>query len=147
MNAAAEQVFDTVETSIGGVQPDQLLTVWPKVEPMLKRAIFDGSGESSDTVLTALQLGIMQLWVIGDFLAVIVTGIQTRPLHNVLMGHYLAGSDMDTWLDDWITVAEAYARHHNCGAIEFHSLASWHKRLKQSHPEYEPTLTIFRRIM
>jgi len=145
MNTAEKQVFDALDVPIGGVMPEQLLTVWPKVEPILARVVKPQTGYDLESVLTGLQLGMMQLWVIGDFLAVVVTTIQTRPLHNVLFMQFVAGTDMDSWLDDWITLVDEFARQQGCAAIEFGGRKGWNRRLARSHPEYKPILTIFRR--
>ncbi len=144
MVARAEDLFEQLDTPIGGVPSDAVVQVWPKVEPLLQRVVKPYTGYSLDSVLTGLQLGAMQLWVIGDFQGVVVTQLIQRPLHSVLWVQFLAGDYMNEWLDDWITVQEEFARAHECVAIEFSGRKGWNK-IHEKHREYKPMLTTFRR--
>jgi hypothetical protein len=144
MQALHEKVFDTLETPIGGVPPEHMMTVWPRVEMMLRRVVKPETGYSISSVLTALQMSSMQLWVVGDFQAIVVTRIENRPLFNVLWVQFLAGEHLAKWLDDLIAVVEAYARHHNCRMVEFSGRHGWN-RLQPKHPDYKPVLTTFRK--
>ena len=147
MNATAEEVLKELNTSIGGVPPGYIMTVWDRVEPLLKRVVKPETGYAMEHVLNELQMAKLQLWVIEDFLAVVVTCIQERPLHRVLWVQFMAGDRMDEWLDDWITVQEEYARHNGCIAVEFSGRAGWHKKIhrQNQHRAYKPVLTTFRK--
>lgn len=144
MSAKREEIFDEVTAAIGGVQAELLMPVWPKVEPVLRRAVKPVTGYTLESVLTELQTGHMQLWVVNDFQGVVITQIKVLPLHRVLWVMFMAGDHMDEWLDDWIAVQEAYARHNECVAVEFSGRQGWNKIAKR-HREYKPTWTIFRR--
>ena len=128
---------------IGGVPADKILLVWPKVEPLLKRVVKPNTGYALPHVLTELQLGRMQLWVIGDFQAVVVTMIQDRPLHKVLWTQFIAGENMDEWLSDWVAVQEDYARSMGCVAVEFCGRKGWGK-VQKHHPQFKHVWTIYR---
>lgn len=140
----SEAVFDTIETPIGGVQPHQVMAVWDRVEPLLRKVVKPQTGYTLDAVLTEVQLGTMQLWIIGDFRAAILTAIQNRPLHRVLWVQFMAGEGMDEWLDDWIAVQEEYAQFNDCKAIEFSGRKGWNK-IYNDHRDYRPVLTTFRK--
>ena len=144
MSAAAENIFDEIEAKIGGVPAHAIMLVWERVEPLLQRVVKPETGYSLDSVLTALQLSAMQLWIVNDFQAAIVTSIQERPLHRVLWVQFLAGDSMDEWLSDWIAVQEEYAKHNGCAAIEFQGRRGWNK-VHEKHRDYKPMLTIFRK--
>ncbi len=144
MSAAEQEVLQRIRTPIGGVMPDMAAAVWPKIEPLLDRVVTPDSGFSTAAILEGVKSGTMQLWVIGDFQAVVVSYIQVRPLHKVLWMQFIAGEEMREWLEDWIVFIEGFARHHDCEAIEFSGRKGWLRRLK-SHPEYRPVMTIFRR--
>ena len=144
MVANAQEIFDELTTPIGGVMPNQVVAIWDRVEPLLARVVKPNTGYSLDSVLTALQLADMQLWVVGDFKGVVVTQIMVRPLHSVLWVQFIAGDHMKDWLGDWITVQEEFARHHGCAAIEFSGRKGWNK-IHEQHREYKPVLTTFRR--
>lgn len=145
MSAAEESVFDQIENRIGGVPPEAVMRVWDKVEPLLARVVKPETGYSLESVLTALQMAQMQLWVVNDFQGVVVTRIELRPLHKVLWVQFIAGDNLDDWLDDWVLVQEGYARHNGCAAIEFSGRKGWN-RFKSPHAkEYRAVLTTFRK--
>lgn len=144
MSECAEEIFDDVTNAIGGVRAELLMPVWPKAQQVLRRAVKPVTGYTMEAVLNELQTGHMQLWVINDFQGVVVTQIKVLPLHRVLWVMFIAGDHMDEWLDDWIAVQEAYARHNECVAVEFSGRQGWNKIAKR-HREYRPTWTIFRR--
>ena len=140
MSEAALQL----DIPIGGVPTEHVVTVWPKVEPILKRVVKPQTGWTLDHVLTALQLQQMQLFVIGDFQAAAVTSIQNRPLHRVLWIQFIAGERLDEWIEDWKKVMEHFARHNDCTAIEFAGRRGWN-HIHKSYPDYRPVLTTFRK--
>lgn len=144
MVANAEEIFDQIETPIGGVPAAGLMQVWDRIEPLLKRVVRDESGYTIEQVLTELQFGRMQLWVIGDFQGIVVTQIKTPPVAPVLWVMFIAGDHMSEWLDDWKEVMEAFARHNGCKAVEFAGRKGWNK-IQQHYPDYKPMWTIFRR--
>jgi 8-oxo-dGTP pyrophosphatase MutT (NUDIX family) len=144
MSAEREEVFDDITNAIGGVRAELLMPVWPKAVQVLRRAVRPETGYTLDAVLTELQTGHMQLWVINDFQGVVVTQIKVLPLHKVLWVMFLAGDHMDDWLDDWIQVQEEYARFNNCVAVEFSGRKGWQK-IAERRRGYKPTWTIFRR--
>ena len=141
---AAEAILDELETPIGGVPAEQVMRVWQRVAPILKRALGPESGYTLESVLTELQLAQMQLWVVGDFQGVVVTQIKVLPTQKVLWVMFLAGEHMDDWLADWIQVQEEYARFNGCAAVEFSGRKGWNK-IAQKHKGYKPMWTIFRR--
>lgn len=131
------------QPAIGGVPADRILDVWHKVEPLLARVVKPQTGYALPHVLTELQLGNMQLWVIGDFQAIVVTMVQSRPLHKVLWVQFLAGENMDEWLPDWVQVQEAYARALDCEAVEFCGRKGWGK-IQKHHQQFKHVWTIYR---
>lgn len=144
MSAAAETIFDDIETPIGGVPAEHVMTVWQRVVPLLRRVVKPHTGYDLDAVLFALQTARMQLWVIGDFQAVAVTEIQTRPLHNVLWCQFIAGDHIEDWLDDWERVQAEFARAHDCVAVEFSGRPGWRK-FQDKYRKYKPVLTTYRK--
>jgi hypothetical protein len=140
MNAA---VLNEISTPIGGVLPEYVAKVWPKVEPILKRVVKPRTGYTTDHVLVELQLRKWQLWVIGNFDAVVTTCIQVRPLHKVLWVPFIAGNNMDSWLDDWLKVQDAFAKENECIAIEFAGRKGWQRELRNR--DYKPMWVILRK--
>lgn len=145
MSATAEHlVFEEIETPIGGVPADLVLRVWDRVAPVLQRVVKPQTGYRLDDVLTRLQMAHWQLWVIGDFQAVGVTEVQLRPLHAVLWVQFIAGDNVEEWLEDWDKVLEAFARANNCKAVEFNGRRGWH-RFQNKFRSYKPVMTTYRR--
>jgi len=129
---------------IGGVPSERIGAVWERVLPLLHRVIKPMTGYSTSALYSELISGLSQLWVIGDFQAIVVTSVQQRPLHKILWVQFLAGSKLGHWLDDWITVMEAFAKAHDCVAIEFSGRPGWNWIQKQ-HPDYRAVSTTFRK--
>lgn len=120
------------------------MKVWAGVEPVLARVIKPDTGYTMQSVLNALQLGKMQLWVIGDFQGVVITQIEDRPAQRVLYTLFLAGNNMSEWIDEWCEVQDEYARHNGCAAVEFNGRKGWNK-IGESKPEWKAIRTVFRR--
>lgn len=121
-----------------------MVRIWPRVESILRRVVIPESGWTLDHLLTALQLGKMQMFVVGDFDAVVVLSVNSLPLHKVLWIEFIAGSNMSEWLDDWKAVQDDVARHYGCKYIEFRGRKGWN-RLNKHHPDFEAIQTIFRK--
>ena len=82
----AEELMDI---PVGGVPSDKVMLVWDRVEPILARVVKPETGHSLDSVLSALQMAQMQLWVVGDFQGVVVTSVEQRPVQRVLFINFL----------------------------------------------------------
>lgn len=141
MNDAAEQL-DRIE--MGGIPPTDVMRVWPCVEKLLARVVTRETGHTLQSVLTALQMARMQLWVIGQFQGVVVTEVQERPAEKVLFTLFLAGDNMKEWLDDWCELQDDFAQANGCAAVEFNGRKGWNK-IGESRPEWRSIRTVFRR--
>ena len=140
MNAVVEQL----ETYIGGVPPEHVMTVWDRIEPLLHRVVKPDTGHTLDSVRYALLTGAMQLWVIDDFLGIVITSIEDRPSEKILFVPFMVGDNMKLWLDDWIEVQEAFGRANGCVALEFAGRKGWNK-IGETKTNYKPLRAIFRR--
>lgn len=140
MNATAEQL----NIQMGGVPSTDVMKVWPAVEPMLQRVVTRETGHTLQSVLTALQMARMQLWIIGNYQGAVVTEIQDRPAERVLFTLYLVGEDMKAWIDEWCDLQDQYAQHNGCAAVEFNGRKGWNK-IGESRPEWKSIRTVFRR--
>ena len=146
MNAIPEkqEIFGGLDTPIAGVPSHHIMRVWERVEPLFKRVVKPETGWSLKALLTALQLGYIQLWIIGNFQGVVTTQILERPTEKVLWVQFMAGKNMVDWLDDWIKVQEAFARDRSCSVVEFSGRKGW-KKICETHVAYRPISTTFRR--
>lgn len=130
---------------IGGVPQAHLMRVWPRVEPILKRVVKYNTGYATEHVLTELQLGTMQLWVVNDFQAVAVTSVLDKPLYKVLFIPFLAGDNMSEWIADLVDFWDELAEQYDCKSIEFEGRKGWGKIAAGDFPQYKPLRTTFRR--
>lgn len=138
------ETWPRLQTPIGGVPAPYVPTLWPYVLPLLELVVRPRTGFTLESVYAALLERRMQLWVIGDLQAIVITTVQERYTENVLWVQFIAGSRMRTWLDDWIVVMTAFAREKNCAAIEFAGRSGWAKIWK-SHRDWQPVSTTYRK--
>lgn len=144
MAEAEHAVFDEISTPISGVMPDQLPAVWERVEPLFQRVVKPQTGATMESVVHELMHGYLSLWVIGDFQAITCTKILDRPAGRVLWNEWMAGDNMDEWVSDWLKVQEAYARAHECTAIEFAGRIGYLKKYNPQFQEFRAMRTIYR---
>lgn len=106
------------EIMVSGVPTGSLVTIWPKVAPMLEPAL--AVGETIGDVLTKLYLQEAQLWAIfenGEPLAAVVTEIFTDENGDKIANIWAAGgSGINRWID-YIDMIEDWARDNGCVAI------------------------------
>lgn len=129
---------------IGGVTSDRVMMVWDRVEPLLARVVKPDTGQTLDSVRCDLLTTNAQLWVVGDFQGIFVTMIENRPAQKVLFVPFLAGEHMKDWIDEMSDLVEAFARYHECEAIEFSGRKGWNK-IGENRPEWKAARTVFRR--
>lgn len=140
---AIESVFGEIKSLIGRVPEDKLLTVWPRVCPMVEKMISRHPGRTAEAILGDLLSGAADLWVIGDFKAISITRINYKPREKALFIEWLGGEDIDEWVADWLKVAEEYAKAINCDCVEFFGRRGYRRYEKQFN--YKPVSTIYRK--
>jgi len=89
---------------ISQVQTGDLGAVWPRVRPLVERALRHGQGDgtSVEVVLAGLVEGVTQLWVIhegDDIQACIVLSVTSHPKGRKVFVELLSGEGMDDWAD------------------------------------------------
>ena len=142
----AEETFDfsSLNVAIGGVPAERIVDVWPRVAPLLERVLNeDASGYTLQDVMWELHDGMSQLWVVEDFEAVFVTKILRRPQHCVAWCWMAAGDNAAHWIDDVMTLLEAWAKANGCQFAEFSGRKGWAKYCKPAG--YRTVLTTFRK--
>lgn len=137
-------MIPAVTHSILGVQPANIGNVWPMVEPLLRKAMRFGHGETLESIQDKLVSGHVQLWVIDHFLAIVGTSVVTRPDERLLFVDFLSGLQASNWIDDLTVVLEAFAISHQCSAIEFRGRRGW-KLFERRYRDYKPLFTIYRK--
>ena len=102
---------------------------WPQASKELERAFSQCEGESNH--LDNLKLGLEQLWDI-DGKAWAITRILKGKRGLIFEYVALAGSDVESWLTEFLHTSEAWARSQGCVCAAFTGRNGWRKRV----PEY-----------
>ena len=143
---ANEKTVSGPEYPIYALTPHDVVTLWDKIEPILAKAVVPETGWNTDAVLYAVQMGNVQLWLVGDFLGVVITEVQSRPIERVLWVQFMAGDGfLDEWVDAWIETQDEYARQMGCTAVEFQSPRKAWKRIQKRFPEHTSEYAIYRK--
>lgn len=88
--------------SVSAVPPEQVDFVWSQVEPMVKRGLAHGMGDSttSEHIKAAIQRGESILWAVhqeSDVIAIVVIEVVRYPAKTTLLAALIAGSRFAEW--------------------------------------------------
>jgi hypothetical protein len=112
------------------IQPYEVLSVWPKVRPLIQKAIDTEAGPhlSAEDVLNQLIYGKQQLWL-GEH-AAIVTELQTFPQCKSLVLTFCGGDNINTWFQDAYAKIESWARLMECDEVLVVGRPGWEAMFK-----------------
>ena len=111
------------------VRPWEVETIWPSVEPELRRALVDTFHQTTDDLRRMCREDRAQLWVGRQFSAVtLVLDGEPRILHITA----LAGDEMEGWIDPLISRWREFARSHGCAKMIATGRPGW-KRVFKTH--------------
>lgn len=118
---------------IFGIQKHEVDLVWPKVAPILQRAI-DRSQKDYELqdIYGLVSTQAMQLWiwyVDGEIEACCVTQIQNYPRRRVCQMPFIAGGKMRDWLSMEAFICE-WAKSKGCSQLEGFARDGWLRVLK-----------------
>lgn len=110
--------------NIIGIDKDQVLSVWHKIDHHIARALERGLGEwEPGDILSALLLRDMQLWSAEDLSAVAVTQIVNYPQVKICDVVLLAGSGLADWKGNLII--ENWAKQNGCSFLRCYGRRGW----------------------
>lgn len=115
------------------VPREEVPKVWPMAEPEIARALHTEAIDTID-VFTDIMQGKRALWmaiVDGNIIGYTVTSIQQYPLMRVMTIDFLAGHNVDEWLDEGAEVLNAYAFDCGCAKMEFRGRVGWKPRVQK----------------
>lgn len=119
-------------TTLHGIPADDIDWIWPRVAPILERAINVSDGKYTlDQVHDYLNTRDMQLWVVektGRMLCVCVTQIINFPNKKVLLILFCAGEGMFEWVR-LIKPILAWGKNEGCASAEIYGRPGWEKVL------------------
>lgn len=118
--------------NLGLVGPDNLGSVWPHVESLLKPAInLSGGRYTVDTTRSAISRGEMQLWIAHqdqEIYAAMTSTVSVYPAKTMLAVVHCGGRMMGLWLQQMREIEE-WAKSQNCAGVEITGRAGWEKAL------------------
>lgn len=127
--------LNTSSARLEGIQPNDINKVWPRVRPLLDKALSRFYYEMScDDIFRALIAEEMQLWVVleKEIWAAVVTQIEQRLKEKTLIVLAAGGERLSEWLNI-IQVFEEYAKQNSCGAVEIVGRPGWQRIYKDYH--------------
>lgn len=92
------------QLSVSEVRPEQLLGVWPKVVPYLKRALRHGQGDETnpECVLAALLQQHSFMWIVHDearFVGAVIYRVVDHDTCRKIWLDFIVGVDFAEWID------------------------------------------------
>jgi hypothetical protein len=131
-----------------GIPPEQVDTVWPKIEHLLVNSASRTRGKYAVADIKAGVLaGHAQLWVWDSptALAVLVTEIAVYPQNRVCIISTGVGDDADEWWDRSLARLEDFARFAGCTDMLIQCRPGWERRIRtagysKTHIEMEKRL-------
>lgn len=115
------------EWVVSGVSSERIESIWPKVEPLLQKAIDRGHGEhEAGDILGFLLSRDMQLWIAADeeIRAAMVTQIINYPRLSVCQVIYLGGEGLKFWKSAKPLI-EAWAKSQGCQELRAYGRRGW----------------------
>ena len=141
---ANEKILEEIDTHIWGLMPAQVPMAAGRLLPLLRKVVKPDTGHTPEGILQAMANGVLATWIIGDFKAFTCTEVQERETGRVLWNTWMAGDDLDEWIDDWMRVQEAFARHMNCTAIEFAGRKAYERKYMPTFNKFRAIRTVYR---
>jgi hypothetical protein len=123
-------------STIGMVPRDEIQNVWPVVSPMIEKAVEFAANRADmiDIFTEVLQRRLVMWAAFNDDKEIIgcaLTRLVAYPMSRILVFEYLAGDDVDTWLDEGADVLNSYAFDQKCEWMECRGRFGWVPRLKK----------------
>lgn len=115
-------------TPVQGVPANQVSTVWPLIEELVKKGLGPDCGQSPDDLLTSLECEQAQLFVTPNLDCIMMTEIDLSPGDKVLNIFLAAGKLPEDYLVI-IQALEGWAQSMACDAME----------VRQSRPGFQRT--------
>jgi hypothetical protein len=117
---------------VRGIPADEVTPLWPRLEPLVRRALERSSDYTLDDIHQSLREERRQLFATWPALDTIcITAIDQRPKAKVLTIWWKAGILHDDWRD-MLTAVENWARWLGCSKVEFRGREGWRRLL----PDY-----------
>ena len=131
------------DTAIGRVPAERIVDIIDAIRPLLERVIKPDTGYTVESVIYDAIVGASHLWVIGDFTAIVITRFQDRPAERILWVEWMAGKDLDRWVQSWFDAQAEFARANHCAAVEFHGRMGY-KRYEKLLGNVKPVKILYR---
>ena len=102
--------------------------VWPLYEPLIQKALDQGSNYTMEEIFAGLCSANMQLWVYG-LDAAMVTAIQNDDKTRWCLLLALGGANMEAW-KGYLPVVSDWARDKGCEELRIYGRPGWQRALE-----------------
>jgi len=123
------------DIDIYGVETNQLDTAWDDISPFIQSGLDYAQNELS---LNDVYHGIKKHQIVpivmsyqGEILSVVTMEISNKPQKRIMCLMTAGGTELDSWLDEFMSVAEHLAIEQGCDAIYINGRRGWERKLKR----------------
>jgi hypothetical protein len=125
---------------VRGIPADEITTLWPRLEPLVTRALERTGDYTLDDIHQSLRDERRQIFATWPEIDTIcITSIERRPKRKVLVIWWKAGILHEDWRD-MLTAVENWGRSLDCSRIEFRGREGWVRLL----PDYRTEVLYFK---
>lgn len=114
---------------ISAIPHTKIDQIWPKVAPLLERAIDKGNGECDIDDLHSYLENNSHMLIIAhegeELQAALTLNMIEYPAKRILNISYSSGELMSEWLDDFMDVAVMIAKEHQADSIYIQGRDGW----------------------
>ena len=120
---------------ISAIPHTQLQQIWPRVAPLLERAIKKGNGEYDLEDLHSYLEDNSHILIIAhddqDLHAALTINLIEYPMKRILNIGTAGGEVMDEWLDEFMEVIVTLAKAHQADSIYIQGRDGWIKKMRK----------------
>lgn len=119
------------------IPKEHIGTVWEQIAPMLEKAIAHNPGKYElIDIFSDCLTGVQALWVAFNedtkqLYGCCTTRILEFPLSRTLLLEWIAGMEVDEWLEHGAEIMNSYAKDYGCSTMEGRGRRGWEPRLKK----------------
>ena len=132
-------------TYISGITSDRIDDVWARCSKFIEMGNSHSQNEmGTSDIYDRLVNEEMQLWIVynekKEIKCALTTEIVVYPKKTVCRIVTLGGTELNTWVEDWLQILEKWAIECECDAIETYCRKGFTKKLEKFG--YENTYTV-----
>jgi len=123
------------DIDIFGIQPERIDDAWSDIAPFIQMGLDRANGENSlDDVYQMIadrRVVPVVMTYEGNILSVVTLEIVQKPRKKIMTLMTAGGTELDSWLDEFMDVALELAIEQDCDALYVIGRPGWAKILKR----------------